>query len=159
MRSRRRRNGSSTHHITYQHSKVAYVHQKRPRRGNRHGLFFLRNFEFVTSLHIELEVMALSAEILTLFVHMVAVRALQLILIVRRHMRILRLHVLCLRDELLGVMALSALFDIRRVEFSRIALTVTHLTIDAFGNMTVGAELLGGAHLAGHQKRSTEAEH
>ena len=53
--------------------------------------------------HLEVEVVALSAEVFRLGVHVVAVRAVELILIVRRDMRICRFDVFCFLDDSLDV--------------------------------------------------------
>ena len=86
--------------------------------------------------------MALTAEVFTFFVHVMAVRTFQLILIVRRHMRILRLHILRLGDECRRRMTLRALLDVRRIKFRRIPFAVTHFTGHAARRMHVGAEFL-----------------
>ena len=63
--------------------------------------------------HLEIEVVALRAEVHALFVSHMAVGAFQLVAIVRRGMRILGLHVLGHLDQLLGGMALGAGVDVR----------------------------------------------
>ena len=90
--------------------------------------------------------------------HMVAVRAFELILIVRRHVRILRLHVLRLRDERLRRMALRALLDVRRIEFRGVALTVTNFAVHAAGHVLVGAELIGDRCRPRRKESGAESE-
>ena len=109
--------------------------------------------------HLELEVVALGAEVFARFMHAMAIRALQLILIVRGHVRILRLHVLRLLNELLRRVALRALLDVRGIKFSRVALAVAHLAVHAASDMAIGAELLSSTGFAGQEERSAEAEH
>ena len=74
--------------------------------------------------------------------HMVAVRAFELILIVGRHVRILGLHAFCLLNKLFCGMALRALLDVRGIEFGRIAFAVAHLASYAASHMTIGAEFV-----------------
>ena len=73
--------------------------------------------------HLEAELVALVAEVFRFAVHVVAVRAVELILIVRGDVRIRRLDVLCLFNEILGVVALRAGLDVGR---GRIGLVVFH---------------------------------
>ena len=64
--------------------------------------------------HLEAELMALVAEVLRFAVHVVAVRAVKLVLIVRGDVRIRRLDVLRLLNEVLRVVALRARLDVGR---------------------------------------------
>ena len=61
---------------------------------------------FSASGHLEAELVALVAEVLRFAVHVVAVRAVKLVLIVRGDVRIRRRDVLRLLDEVLRVVAL-----------------------------------------------------
>ena len=64
--------------------------------------------------HLEAELMALVAEVLRFAVHVVAVRAVKLVLIMRGDVRIRRLDVLRLLNEVLRVVALRARLDVGR---------------------------------------------
>lgn len=108
--------------------------------------------------YIELKVVALRAEVFARFMHVVAVRAFQLILIVRGHMRVLGLHVLRLRDERLRGVALRALFDVGRIEFRGIALAVAHFAVHTAGHVLVGAELIGSGCRSGREESGAEGE-
>lgn len=88
--------------------------------------------------------MALIAEIFRFRMHIVTVRAVELILIVRRRMRIMGLDVLGLFNQSRYRVALRAGIDRRQFGFSHIhVLSMAHLAADAFGNMSVGSELCG----------------
>ena len=64
--------------------------------------------------HLEAELMALVAEVFRFAVHVVAVRAVELILIVRRDVGIDGLDALRLFNEILSVVALGAGLDVGR---------------------------------------------
>ena len=64
--------------------------------------------------HLEAELMALVAEVLRFAVHVVAVRAVKLVLIMRGDVRIRRLDVLRLLNEVLRVVARRARLDVGR---------------------------------------------
>ena len=61
--------------------------------------------------HLEAELMTLVAEVLGFAVHVVAVHAVELVLVVRRDVRIRGLDALGLFNEILGVVALGAGLD------------------------------------------------
>ena len=62
--------------------------------------------------HLEAELMTLVAEVLGFAVHVVAVHAVELVLVVRRDVRIRGLDALGLFNEILGVVALGAGLDV-----------------------------------------------
>ena len=95
--------------------------------------------------HLEAELMALVAEVFRFAVHVVAVRAVELILVVRRDVGIDGLDALRLFDEILGVVALGAGLDVGRGRVGLVG-AVAGLAREAHRGMAVGAELaLGGA--------------
>lgn len=76
--------------------------------------------------------------------HEVAVRAIELVLVVGRGVRILRLDVLRFFNERRGRVALDARIDRRDFRLGHVhVLTVAHLAAHALGNMAVRAELSG----------------
>ena len=92
--------------------------------------------------------MALSAEVFALFVAQVAVRALELILVVRRGVRVVGLDVFRLIHQSLRRMALRAGIDVGRIKLGGIALTVTHLAAHPLCDMAVSQKLISGRSLA-----------
>ena len=105
--------------------------------------------------HLEVEVVALSAEVFRLGVHVVAVRAVELILIVRRGMRIGGLDVFGLLHQLLGVVALRAGFDGRHLGVGLVR-SVTHRARHALGDMSVSAELISSLNAQGKTKQCSK---
>ena len=102
--------------------------------------------------------MALRTEVFARFMHVVAVRAFELILIVRGHVRILGLHVLRLRHERLRRMALRALLDVRRIEFRGVALAVAHFAVHAAGMCLSAPNLSAAAAVPAARKAAQRAK-
>lgn len=71
-----------------------------------------------------------------------AIRTIELILIVRRHVRIMRLHIGCLLTQPFGVMALRTGFNRRILDVFGIR-TVAGLTFETSGDVAVGTEIIG----------------
>ena len=113
--------------------------------------------------HLEAELMALVAEVLRFAVHVVAVRAVKLVLIVRGDVRIRRLDVLRLLNEGLRVVALRARLDVGRGGIGLVG-AVAGLAGETHRRMTVGTELSvggrGGArsHEGGHHQGGKRLE-
>ena len=106
--------------------------------------------------HLEAELMTLVAEVLGFAVHVVAVHAVELVLVVRRDVRIRGLDALGLFNEILGVVALGAGLD---VGSGRIGLVgaVAGFARQTHGGVAVGAELaVGGSGRAGCEERTHE---
>lgn len=93
---------------------------------------------FLRLLHLEAEAVALIAEIDRRLVHQMAVYAVELILIVRRDMRICRFDVFCFLDDSLDVVTGLAGIDcgFLRIGFIR---PMTHFALHAFGDVAFGA--------------------
>lgn len=86
--------------------------------------------------------MTLIAEVNGFFVHHVAVGAIQLILIVRRHVGVVGLYVLGLLDKSRRRVTLSAFLDRRDFGLGHVhILTMTHLAVDASSNVPICTEL------------------
>ena len=111
---------------------------------------------FSASGHLEAELVALVAEVLRFAVHVVAVRAVKLVLIVRGDVRIRRLDVLRLLDEVLRVVALRARLDVGRGGIGLVG-AVAGLAGETHRRMTVGTELLVGS-LSGAEGERRGAE-
>lgn len=78
--------------------------------------------------------------------HVVAVRAVKLILIMRRYVRIVRLDVLGLFYKRRNIVAARAVFNRWKFRLGHVhVLSVAHLAADALGDVSIGAELGGGS--------------
>ena len=106
--------------------------------------------------HLEAELMALVAEVLRFAVHVVAVRAVKLVLIMRGDVRIRRLDVLRLLNEVLRVVALRARLDVGRGGIGLVG-AVAGFARQTHGGVAIGAELaVGGSGRAGCEERTHE---
>ena len=111
---------------------------------------------FSASGHLEAELVALVAEVLRFAVHVVAVRAVKLVLIVRGDVRIRRLDVLRLLNEVLRVVALRARLDVGRGGIGLVG-AVAGFARQTHGGVAVGAELaVGGSGRASCEDRTHE---
>ena len=102
--------------------------------------------------HLKFELVALVTEVFTRFVAVVAVRAVEFILVVRRRMRILRLHFARFFHQRLRVVALRAGFRRRFLRIFRIR-PVADGALNADGGVTVRNPIGGGSRKSDGRKR------
>ena len=107
--------------------------------------------------YLKAESVALVAEVDRLFVHVVTVDAVELILIVRRDVRIGRLNVFGLFNQGFDVVAGLAVVDGRQLRVGLIG-TVADLTFHAFGNVPFGSGGRVAARSDGAQQNCAQSD-
>ena len=107
--------------------------------------------------YLKAESVALVAEVDRLFVHVVTVDAVELILIVRRDVRIGRLDVFGLFNQGFDVVAGLAVVDGRQLRVGLIG-TVADLTFHAFGNVPFGSGGRVAARSDGAQQNCAQSD-